>query len=155
MSDQGLPPKGLERRMVLRLLRCWREAGGADGIPQLNNFNQDALAELWPDCYLLDLVTDKAAPRLEKIGESFLGELGCDLVGQPISDIPDGTLLKVSMGHLERVLSKGVPISLGGQFTNSDQDTVLYRCILLPLSDDNQTINQLLGAANSRVLAED
>jgi hypothetical protein len=153
--DQSKPPQGMERRMVLRLLHQWREAGGQDSIPKLEDFDQEALAEVWPDGYLLDMLISPDDPQFEKVGQSFIDECGRDVSGQRVSDIPKNTLLYNAMGQMERVLKKGVPISLGDQFTNAEGDIVLFRSILLPLSDDDNMIKQLLGAANCRIVKED
>ena len=155
MIDQSEPPQGMERRMVLRLLHQWREAGGDDGFPKLDDFDQEALAEVWPECYLLNLTDNPDDPLFEQVGRAFIDECGRDVSGQRVSDVPNDTLLYNSMSQMERVLKKGVPISLGGQFTNAAGATVLYRSIMLPLGDDNKSIKQLLGAANYRIVAED
>jgi hypothetical protein len=153
--DQSEPPQGMERRMVLRLLHQWREAGGDDGFPKLDDFDQAALAEVWSECYLLNVTDNPDNPLFEKVGQAFFDECGRDVSGQRVSEIANDTLLYNSMNQMGRVLKKGVPISLGGQFTNAADATVLYRSILLPLSDDNKTIKQLLGAANCRIVTED
>ena len=48
------------------------------------------------------------------------------------------------------MLSREVPISRGGQFRKYDGTKVLFRSIILPMSDDGDTISGLLGAANCR-----
>ncbi len=48
------------------------------------------------------------------------------------------------------VLAKKVPMTTSGEFRHVQGGTVLYRSILLPLSEGRGTIDFLLGAANCR-----
>jgi len=43
-----------------------------------------------------------------------------------------------------------VPISRGGEFVKYDGMKVLYRSIIMPMSDDGVTVSGLLGAASCR-----
>lgn len=155
MDDQDELPPALERRMVLRLLHQWREAGGDEGIPRLEDIDREALSDVWQECYVLDVADAIQDTSFHSIGQKLIDQCGVDLSGQPISETPRNTLLYQSTQQLERVMKKGVPISMGGQFENADGRTVLFRCILLPLSDGEDNIKQLLGAANSRLVTEE
>ena len=68
--------------------------------------------------------------------------------------MPENTLAEWSVSYYREVIERGVPISRGGEFTKSDGTTVLYRGVLLPMSDDGATISGLWGAANCREPAE-
>jgi hypothetical protein len=68
--------------------------------------------------------------------------------------VPANTLAEQSVSYYREVIERGVPISRGGEFTESDGTKVLYRVVILPMSDDGATISGLLGAANCRVPAE-
>jgi hypothetical protein len=57
--------------------------------------------------------------------------------------------------YFGEVLEKGTPISRGGEFTKDNGTLVLYRSILLPMSDDGETISGLLGGANCREVEPD
>jgi hypothetical protein len=48
-----------------------------------------------------------------------------------------------------------VPISRGGEFIKYDGMKVLYRSIILPMSDDGSSVSGLLGAANCREVPSD
>jgi len=60
-----------------------------------------------------------------------------------------GSFLKLATDFFPRVLEKRIPVSIGGEAT-SDGRPVLFRAILLPLSNDGARIDALLGAANCR-----
>ena len=60
------------------------------------------------------------------------------------------TLIENAAGNYQEILSRGVPISRGGEFVKYDGMKVLYRSIILPMSDDGTVVSGLLGAANCR-----
>ena len=60
----------------------------------------------------------------------------------------------MTIDYLDQVLAKGVPISHGGEFYQDDGSKILYRSIVLPMSDDGETISGLLCAANCREVKE-
>lgn len=155
MDDQNELPPALERRMAFRLLHHWREAGGEGGFPRLEDIDRGALADIWPECYVLDVASTPDDPSFHSVGQAFIEQCGTDFTGRPVSELSDNTLLYHSAVQVGRVLEKGVPVSLGGSFENAEGKKILYRSILLPLSDDQENIIQLLGAANSRVVSED
>lgn len=149
MSEQT--PKGFERRMVHRFLRHWREVQQEGGIPA-----RDAILgrKLDPDIVealvLLKVPDGDGDPVFERIGPALAGEVGGNLIGKPISAVPDGTLLKQGLHYFRRVVTKAIPITLGGEFVNSRGETILYRSFILPLSDGDGEINYLIAAANCK-----
>ena len=70
------------------------------------------------------------------------------------SPVNRATLAAVSVAYIDEVLEKGVPISRGGEFIKDDGLKVLYRSIILPMSDDGEAISGLLCAANCREVDE-
>ena len=71
-----------------------------------------------------------------------------------VAEVPENSLAGKSASFHREVVEKAVPISRGGEFVKPDGSTVLYRSVILPMSDDGETISGLLGAANCRELAE-
>ena len=144
-------PQGMERRMVHRLLERWRNAREDDELPSLDDIFQQDLGDMVPDIYVLKVPGDVDEPVFERIGEALGGELPDDLVGKPASAAPEGTLVKEALGYYARVVAKKVPITLGGDFVDGKDRTVLYRSIIAPLGDGEGNVGFLLGAANCKV----
>jgi hypothetical protein len=69
--------------------------------------------------------------------------------------VPEGTLLEQAVGICDEVLARKVPITRGGEFEHVQGGTVLYRSIILPLSEGQGPIDFLLGAANSKTKEEE
>ena len=148
-------PKGIERRMVHRLLVHWRDAQGDGALPTLDAILKRDLGDIGPSIFVLTVADGEGEPAFERVGDSFAGEMPSDLTGQPVSAVPAGTLLAQAVGRYHSVLAKKVPMTTSGEFRHVHGGTVLYRSILLPLSAGRGTIDFLLGAANCRKKDED
>lgn len=144
-------PTGMERRMVHRLLVHWRNSRQEEKTPSLDDIFRQDLDDIVPLTYVLKVPDGGGEPEYERIGDSFSGELSEDLVGRPVSQTPEGTLLSQAVRYYDKVLGRKVPITLGGEFTHARGDTILYRSIILPVSGGSGTVDRLLGAANCKV----
>ncbi|HER25540.1 MAG TPA: hypothetical protein ENI69_00360 [Rhodospirillales bacterium] len=149
MQDQ---PKndGMERRMVHRLLMHWRSAQQGEGIPDLKDVLSRDLGDIHPCIYVLEIDDELADPFFQRIGLAFADEGNNLLVGQPLSEAPENTLLCHAAKYFSRVQVKQIPITLGGEFEHTNGDTILYRSIIMPTCDDDGAMRFLIGAANCK-----
>jgi hypothetical protein len=145
----------MERRLVLRLLKYWRGLGDIDSLPAESAIDAKAIPDMWPHCAVLDVLGKETDPEIVFVGNALAETAGADLVGQRLSRAPSETLLAKGLSYFGQVLAKRVPITFGGDFIDRRGVKILYRSIILPLSEDGTTINRLLGAANCREVAEE
>lgn len=143
-------PKGLERRLVLRLLSYWRDLCGARTYPSFADVDPASIPDIWTWALVVEVVGHEADPVFRHVGDSLAAFAPIPLVGLELSALPRETLVTHAVSYVQAVIAKGVPISRGGEFTRPGNIRVLYRSILLPMSDDGTTISGLLGAANCR-----
>ncbi len=143
-------PEGIERRLVLRLLAHWRELCGERAFPSFADVDPGRMPDMWSDCFVLDFVGHAENPVFRTVGAELADRIDVDLVDKHVTDAPEKTLVSVAVSYAAEVLRKKVPISRGGEFFKPDGVRVLYRSILLPMSDDGETVSGLLGAANCR-----
>jgi hypothetical protein len=143
-------PSGRERRLVLRLLDYWRSAAGDDGIPSLEDIDPEAIPDMWPFCFVLNLSGDRDDPVFEYVGTALIDDCGIDVTGLSISAVPRHTLPEQALRYARQALERRVPITKGGEFVHANGARILYRSILLPLGGDGDTIDRLLGAANCK-----
>jgi hypothetical protein len=68
---------------------------------------------------------------------------------QSVSECLEGSLLELVTRHIARVTEKKKPISYGGSACHEDGD-ILYRTILLPLSEAGDKIDGVLAAVAYR-----
>lgn len=142
----------IERRLVMRLLNYWRGCSHDHVPPPRNAIDPDEIPEIWPHCWIAS--TGPGAPRFDYVGPVFTEEFATTMVGHPMTDIPDNTLLGQASAYANEVLSRGIPISLGGEVVCRDGRHLLYRSIILPLAAANEGVGHLLGAANFRVVTD-
>ena len=147
---ESLAPQGMERRMVLRLLSHWRQWCGDSQFPSFTDVNPAEMAEIWDYCFVLDFVGHEEDPVVRTVGERFQEYLPEPVRNCVLSQVPARSLIEQAAGYYQEILRRGVPISRGGEFLKYDGMKVLYRSIILPMSDDGNNISGLLGAANCR-----
>jgi len=145
----------MERRLVLRLLAHWRMLCDDRDYPSFFDLDPSAIPEMWENCFVIEIFEDGHEPRYRAMGETLAAHVDFPLLDQPISMSPEKSLPGVAISFLEEVLRKGVPISRGDEFFKDDGTKVLYRSILLPMSDDGVTVNGILGAVNCREVIAD
>ncbi len=140
--------------MVHSLLAHWRDAQGEGGFPSLDAMLKRDLGNMLPSIFVLKVPADDEEPTFARVGKSFAGEVSGDLTGRPVW-VPEGTLLDQAVGIYDEVLARKVPVTKDGEFEHVQGGTVLYRSILLPLSEGQGRIDFLLGAINSKTKDEE
>ena len=143
-------PSGIERRLVLRLLEHWRELGGGDGFPSFSDVDPADMADIWPSCFVLEVAGHRDDPIFRAAGDGYVRSAGTELIDRRISELPKDTLAERSTTYFREVIERAVPVSRGGEFVTGDGITIVYRSVILPMSDDGKTVSGLLGAANCR-----
>jgi len=143
-------PQGMERRMVLRLLSYWRDWCGDALYPSFTQVDPSRMAEIWDHSFVLDVVGHEENPIVRMVGSEFQSYLPRSVRDCALSDAPAGSLIEHAASYYQEILDRGVPISRGGEFIKYDGMKVLYRSIILPMSDDGTSVSGLLGAANCR-----
>ena len=147
-------PQGMERRLVLRVLAHWRKLCDDRDYPSFFDLDPSAIPDMWNNCFVLEIFEDEGEPRFRAMGEALAAHVDYSLIDQPISKAPEKSLPGVAVSFLDEVLTKGVPISRGDEFFKDDGTKVLFRSIILPMSDDGDSINGILGAVNCREVTE-
>src|SRR5579875_2354651 len=126
-----------EQRLSLRLLSYWQHLRGDATFASRARIETEVIAEMWPWCFILEV------PAIAERS----------LVTTDIRDpaaLRENTLLAQATSFLAQVLMRRVPVTMGGSFRNPAGREILYRSVLLPLSDDQRTISAVLGAANCK-----
>ena len=145
---------GIERRMVLRIIKHW------DGLrqdrlyptPQELDPAVPPLSEFWQDCFMITVAASAAQSTFEYVGGNVLqlSRLPADWHSQAtrsLGECPANELIGRAVAYADEVLEKNVPISRGDSYADGEV-LVKYRSILLPMSSDGSNVDRLFGAVN-------
>jgi hypothetical protein len=133
----------------MRVLAQWRALADGHGPPRRSQIDPRGFGEDWRHCLLVDLDPQVEHSRLAFVGEGLRDPSWPTFERQSIADCQKDSLLHAATSYVARVVAKGVPISSGGVGMHQGMP-VVYRSILLPLSEGGGKIDGLLGAANYR-----
>lgn len=136
--------------MVLRLLSQWRDWCGDNKFPSFTEVDPEALEDIWSYSFVLDFLGFEDDPVVRMVGDDLAAYLPHPIMNCRLSETPAKSLIEHAAAYYREVLEREVPISRGGQFRKYDGKKVLFRSIILPMSDDGTTISGLFGAANCR-----
>ena len=134
-----------ERRLSRRLLAYWQERRGDREFPALGDIDSEAISEMWPSCFILDTAGNREFPYFHYLGSDLLKFSGIFLSGETDWAL---TLLDKAVGNYREALETRVPILIEDELTRFDGSRLLFRSVLLPLSEDQKTVDYILGAAN-------
>ncbi len=139
-----------ERRLVFRVRHHWQEMVTGRHFPRLRDIDPWLVGDDWANCMLLKLDPDAAHASFRVVGANLVQPAGI-LDGAPISTCPAETILAAMLAVLPRCLADAAPLTLSGAAPHGGT-RVLYRCVLLPLSEDDRRIDGVFGAANFRTM---
>jgi hypothetical protein len=138
-----------EQRLIMRVLAQYRGLCRGTDMPRRAQINPALFGRDWSHCLLLDLDPHLEASRFAYIGDELGDPTWPAFERQTLADCGENTLLHAATAYVPRVLARRLPISRGGIGLHRDTP-ILYRSILLPLSESGAIIDGLLGAANFR-----
>jgi hypothetical protein len=145
-GDRIATSRSEDRRLVSRLLHRVTGGGAGRTLPRLNDVDPWLIGEDWANCALVSVRQPHAQSVFTVVGNKLLPR-GTVLVHEPISKCPARTLLGVILPYLGQAVDVRACLMLEGAADHLDRP-ILYRSLLLPLSEDNKKIDAILIAAN-------
>jgi hypothetical protein len=141
----------LERRLTARVEKEWRGFSGAT-YPRRSDIDRVKFGNDWDFCFIVDLADNTMDSRFSYVGTA-LREFGSPIFDrQRISECADGCLLKLAAKEIVKLKERKRPSVTSGKAVHEEVE-ILYRAILLPLSENGQTIDGVLGAIGYREVA--
>jgi hypothetical protein len=140
-----------QRRLVSRMLKHWDERTSERRFPSKSEINEQVAGADWAHCALIRLADEIDHSQFLAVGPKLLDAPGPALEGQAIGACPHSSLLHALLAYLPRCIESVGPLAISGSAQHGGYD-ILYRAILLPLSEDGAAIDGILVAANYRDL---
>jgi hypothetical protein len=141
-----------ERRLTTRVLEKWKALARDGRLPRHADLVPEAFGADCPNCLLIEIAPDLPASRPVYIGKLLGGGGWASENPPPLSDHPDASLIHLATAKLGAMVARRAPITFGGTGVR-EATAVLYRAILLPLSDDGQRIDHAVGAINFKEIS--
>ncbi|HEV2545993.1 MAG TPA: hypothetical protein VGU20_01520 [Stellaceae bacterium] len=138
-----------EQRLIMRILAQYRGLCRGTGLPRRAQINPALFGRDWAYCLLVDLDPHLEASRFAYIGDKLGDPTWPAFERQTLADCGENTLLHAATAYVPRVLARRLPISRSGIGLHHETP-ILYRSVLLPLSESGAAIDGLLGAVNFR-----
>lgn len=141
-----------ERRLVARVLRHWHDMAVGQRFPNRTQIDPWLVGDDWASCAVVQLEPKLDQSSFIVVGPNLLPPQHESLEGKPIAACPHNALLAALIKYLPRFQPNGGPLSVVGTAAHGAAP-VLFRGVLLPLSDDGGAhIDSVLAAANFREL---
>ncbi len=141
-----------ERRAIMRIHAIWQRLAG-EGIPKRSQIDPKAFGPDWVHCLFIELESETLQPRFSFPGSNLPDHPFPSFDENCISQRLAETLLTLAGKHVPRVLQTRTPLGYGGTASHAGND-ILYRIVLLPLSDDGERVDAFLAAMTYRDVPE-
>ena len=141
-----------DRRLVTRVLH--RVTGGTVGchVPRLNDLDPWFIGDDWVNCALVRVRRPYRHSEFMVVGDN-LSAPEAMLDGEPIWKCQATTLLGLTLAYLEQAVEERSFLLIEGAAIDL-YEPILYRSLIVPLSEDDFDIGAALIAANSRRIGE-
>ena len=141
-----------ERRLTARVEKEWRGCCEA-AYPRRSDIDRAKFGNDWDYCFIVDLSDSTMDSRFSYVGTGLREEFGSPIgERQRLSEVSEGTLLGLAAKEIGKVKELKQSIVKSGRAVHEDAE-ILYRAILLPLSENGLLIDGVLGAIGYREVA--
>ncbi len=138
-----------EQRLTMRVLAQWRAFAEGNDFPRRSQIDAQRIGADWANCLMIDLDPDLARSRFSFVGDHLRDPSWPIFERQYVTDCLENTLLHLATSYIDRVVSRRTVISAGGTGIHLGTP-IIYRSILMPLSEGGDRIDGIFGAANYR-----
>ena len=148
--NDGKLPEHLASHPETDALRdLWEEKRAGRALPLRSDFNDAALRRWVAHLSIADVLPDDQF-QFTAFGADLAQVYGQDLTGAMLTELTPSDIWKVVIQHYREVLKSKQPLFAPISVSNGNWYTEVSR-ILLPLSNDGETVNFILGADYSRI----
>lgn len=136
-----------ERRLHITVFNQWQSLLTDGPYPKPGDMKERLHDEARDHSFIIDLTPDFAKASLNFVGGKLEAEHGGEdsLVGKKISELGHYSIINRLANHFMEVLSNRAPLGFEAEFDRPGGLSVAYRGILLPLSEDGEVIDFILG----------
>jgi len=135
-----------ERRLTKRVQKTWMNY--AEGrLPSWEEMQTLDLGADWHSCFAVDLALSDGFPYFVYLGENLARLAMIYLPDQAHREITPMDMVTAKMD--EATLTRA-PVFHGDMLRLPDKRKILFRSVLLPLSENGEDVTHIFGAANGK-----
>ncbi len=137
----------LENPQLLKLFNYWRDQAAGRPMPSRQDLDPVVdVPELVPNIFLVDVEHGPLHFRFRLVGGDIAVMLGRDITDMALEDLDLGDQYTVVCEQYERAAQAAKPTYCCHEYwTERGSRFLKYERLLLPLSEDGETVNMLLG----------
>jgi len=139
-------------RIHERLQDYWESLRQGRIYPCETDVNPEKIADIWENCLLVSIHEEdlKYGYQYTYLGAHLIEAFADDLTCRDISSRLIETTSQPLVQGFEQVIRTGKPVQENAEFVNSLGMVIKYRSILLPLGQDPQKVDYIIGAMKWR-----
>lgn len=147
---------GASSRLDLMLLAKYCESlAGRSRMPQRRAFRPSRVPAVVGKLYLIDVLDGGADYRFRLFGLFWEKLYGFDITDQLLSELEQQGHLTALRPDYDAVVASRQSMHHAGKLVWSDGKSIRYERLLVPLSDDDETVSQIVVAAGCDVALND
>lgn len=139
-----------ERRLQTQAYNEWARVGKGKSFPSLQDMDKIKIPEFREQSFLLEVGADESDPRFVFVGDHLLFDCEEDGSIVQLGDVPALSLLSRLTDRYLQCLAHRAPVGFEAAFVNRQDHNLLYRGILMPVSQDGDTIDHVWGTMNCK-----
>ena len=126
------------------LLAFWKAARGNNPFPSQADLDLISIPKLAPNIFILD-AEPKDIFRYRYMGTAIDSHIGVNLTGRTVDEFRAGRVLSELTTFFKTVLDTSSMGILTTQLPSETRGATIYTRVGLPIADDHQTPNKVLG----------
>ena len=141
-----------DRRLTNRMVAKWWGICKGERMPRRAEITPEAFGADWANCTVIALDAVLWRSRLDYVGDALRNRDRATGVPQILNDYAEGSLVRLVAAKIPALLQQRVPVIFGDTALHGGR-AMLYRAVVLPVSEDNERIDHILGAINYRLVS--
>ena len=138
-----------EKRMVKRLIGYIEKISEADGVARYNKFNHEAIAEIWPQCFVLSV----GSSGTDRGGFTYRYEYIGDIIKDALGENPTGEMINLNMKNTPGIkIIENIDICTtelkilyeSGKFINNNSKVIKYRSCMAPFGKAGESATNII-----------
>lgn len=135
---------------MAELLRYWRMIARQQRLPSRSAFNPADMRAHLSQIVLFDVPESVSDTRYRLVGTEVVQQRGLDPTGMKLTDLYDGKPLLRRLDTVSRLCRDKTPLYVAGK---AHAELKYFRALLLPMSENDEDVNVLLGMVDYGYLA--